>query len=61
MKGRIVMIFYGLFGIPLNGIVMVTLGGMFGRRVNTKFANNLLKIQIFQYKSSINERKTYKF
>ncbi|XP_044254469.1 open rectifier potassium channel protein 1 [Tribolium madens] len=28
---RIVMIFYGLIGIPLNGIVMVTLGNYFGR------------------------------
>ncbi|RZC34345.1 open rectifier potassium channel protein 1 [Asbolus verrucosus] len=31
MFGRIFMIFYGLIGIPMNGIVMVTLGTYFGR------------------------------
>ncbi|KAJ3630765.1 hypothetical protein MTP99_011939 [Tenebrio molitor] len=31
MFGRIFMIFYGLIGIPMNGIVMVTLGNFFGR------------------------------
>ncbi|KAJ3658995.1 hypothetical protein Zmor_010705 [Zophobas morio] len=31
MFTRIFMIFYGLIGIPMNGIVMVTLGTFFGR------------------------------
>lgn len=31
---RIFMIFYALIGIPLNGIVMVNLGKIFGRQVS---------------------------
>lgn len=38
MLGRIVMIFYGLVGIPINGIVMVTLGDFFGKKF-TKLYN----------------------
>lgn len=31
------MIFYGLIGIPMNGIVMVTMGEYFSKSVNIKF------------------------
>lgn len=31
--GRILMIFYGLFGIPINGILLANLGEYFGRQV----------------------------
>ncbi|XP_061718218.1 uncharacterized protein LOC133525832 [Cydia pomonella] len=49
--GRILMIFYGLFGIPINGILLANLGEYFGlqlisvyrkyKRRNEKRANNL--------------------
>lgn len=34
MFTRLFLIFYGLIGIPMNGIVMVTLGGYFAKSVS---------------------------
>lgn len=35
MLGRMVMIFYALIGMPINALIMVTLGDFFGKSVST--------------------------
>lgn len=38
------MIFYALIGIPINGIVMVTLGDFFGKKVRLALETRMFRM-----------------
>lgn len=42
---RILMIFYGLFGIPINGILLANLGEYFGMQVR-KLVKTIIKLSV---------------
>lgn len=54
---RILMIFYGLFGIPINGILLANLGEYFGLQVNFRTNSYSNDFSFWAYNGQLNVLK----